>query len=667
MSFSNVQSGSSSLPLHAHKSPTISSDPDLETAWEQTETLQNLVKSVKEGNLDANLLLSRLQKAGASSSEAKDYSDEIKEFFEFCHYERGKQPQQGDQSSDQSTHIPPTNTSSEISSQQAADAIIWRQLQEKLDNISAEHRVPFSGTSVTLEDLSKIFQFAKPQLATIPSEVLAEAPHLGELLKSTMTDEHLESTWHLRQVYSTEKVPNAIIDLMQHVPMNDPIPRSIWKDIILDKFVNFEKLYASFGWGYEQDDEPKNLIGGFAIIKKDYFQAKKLVSTEVEWFWIARAWTSSSIGKKNSENISKLLKNSFVPLHPLHLSHNKKDNPQIYEELTSLGKQKAHDFPLVPSYQWGFIWSKSHSNLFLPSTATTETAEPLPFPPLSLLHNLKIQCTLDHLKSFILVDTLFNVDHLKNLLTSHSNQPFVKLVMKGLREGFWPFNKGEWKLKESKKLPNYSTEDKNLDVIWIFWNKKVELGHWSDVIPHHPTTLPGLKTSPMFVIWQHNKPQVITDHVGSGLNDGIPKDQACVQYDNMHTFSQVLHSAIQKNPDQKIITFKSNIAFAFLNLPVHPLWQIQQIVQVGDESYIVHCLVFGNRGSLHSWCSLSGLICWLALKKFDIVDLHVYMDDFFGWDFADNLLSFHGQLCPHHQIQLLLLWDGIICPYNDKK
>jgi hypothetical protein len=41
-----------------------------------------------------------------------------------------------------------------------------------------------------------------------------------------------------------EKAADAIIDLMQWHPMPDPVPSSIWQDVILDKFVDFEKLYA---------------------------------------------------------------------------------------------------------------------------------------------------------------------------------------------------------------------------------------------------------------------------------------------------------------------------------------------------------------------------------------------------------------------------------------
>lgn len=43
---------------------------------------------------------------------------------------------------------------------------------------------------------------------------------------------------------------------------------------------------------------------------------------------------------------------------------------------------------------------------------------------------------------------------------------------------------------------------------------------------------------------------------------------------------------------------------------------------------------------------MSGLICWIAVMKLSIEDLHVYMDNFFGWDFKDSCLEYHHHLQP---------------------
>jgi hypothetical protein len=43
------------------------------------------------------------------------------------------------------------------------------------------------------------------------------------------------------------------------------------------------------------------------------------------------------------------------------------------------------------------------------------------------------------------------------------------------------------------------------------------------------------------------------------------------------------------------------------------------------------------------------------------------MDDFFGWDYASNLVYYRGKLRPRRQVQLLLLWESISCPFEDRK
>ena len=171
----------------------------------------------------------------------------------------------------------------------------------------------------------------------------------------------------------------------------------------------------------------------------------------------------------------------------------------------------------------------------------------------------------------------------------------------------------------------------------------------------------------MFVAWQHGKPRVVTDHSASGLNEGIPKEEASVKYDDMRSFGQTLHDAKKNNPNRRLVTYKSDVATAFLNLPAHPLWQLRQVVIIKGHLHIVRCLVFGNWASPRCWCAVSGLMCWIALRKLDIKGLHVYMDDFFGWDFADNLVNYRGKKRPKLQVQLLLLWEFLSCPFENKK
>jgi hypothetical protein len=125
--------------------------------------------------------------------------------------------------------------------------------------------------------------------------------------------------------------------------------------------------------------------------------------------------------------------------------------------------------------------------------------------------------------------------------------------------------------------------------------------------------------------------------------------------------------ALLSNGGKQLITFKDDIKGAFPTLPAHPVWQLRQVVKVHGKYYIVHRVILGTRTSPCIWCTFSSLICWIAVRKLDITGLHVYMDDFFGWDLADNLIHFGGSHHPRKQVQLLILWDFLQCPYSWEK
>ena len=267
---------------------------------------------------------------------------------------------------------------------------------------------------------------------------------------------------------------------------------------------------------------------------------------------------------------------------------------------------------------------------------------------------------------FIRVDTPFNVDRFEALLYDHPNQPFVKSVMDSLQYGFWPFDEGNWNDDRDEVVKNYSSEEVDFKAIRDFRDDEIRMGRWSEPLPSK-TLLPGMKVSPIFVVWQKGKARVVTDHSASGLNDYIPRSEAKVHYDDMRTFGQVIFNAKQAHPNETLVTWKSDVSSAFLNLPAHPIYQLRQVVDVKGTLRIIHRLVFGNRSSPRSWCSVAGLMCWLAIMKFGIEDLHDFMDDFFSWAFASDLVLYKGVSRPRPQARLLMFWDEIRCPWKDKK
>ncbi|KAJ7731733.1 hypothetical protein B0H16DRAFT_1329111, partial [Mycena metata] len=193
----------------------------------------------------------------------------------------------------------------------------------------------------------------------------------------------------------------------------------------------------------------------------------------------------------------------------------------------------------MPKFRRGYLWSSSTQNNISPAALYTESAPPLPSPPAHLINDPVMQASLRAMKDHIKVETPFNVDRFENLLVDHPNQPFVHSVMTGLREGFWPFHAGEYKDELQVKGENFATDPADLAAIRAYRDKEISVAHWSGPLPD-TELLPGMRKSPMFVVWQKEKPRVITDHKSSGLNDGIPKAEGHVRYDDMHDFGQAL-------------------------------------------------------------------------------------------------------------------------------
>jgi hypothetical protein len=331
-----------------------------------------------------------------------------------------------------------------------------------------------------------------------------------------------------------------------------------------------------------------------------------------------------------------------------------------------LKRKAAEQLSEIPRYKRGFVWDPSSSSSLSPSALATETAAPLASPPPRLINDPTIQSTLFKMRNHIRVETPFNVDRFEAMLYDHPNQPFVKSVMNSLRYGFWPFDEGIWKDDHDEAIQNYSSEEIDIKAIRAFRDDEIQARRWSDPIALD-TLLPGMKLSPVFVIWQKGKARVVTDHTASGLNDHIPRSEAKVRYDDMRSFGQVLFNAKRAHPDQTLVTWKSDVSSAFLNLPAHPIYQLRQVVDVDGVWRLIHRLVFGNRASPRCWCSVSGLMCWIGIKKFDIVDLHDFMDDFFSWALASDLVIYKGISRPRSQTRLLMLWDEIGCPWKEKK
>ena len=104
-------------------------------------------------------------------------------------------------------------------------------------------------------------------------------------------------------------------------------------------------------------------------------------------------------------------------------------------------------------------------------------------------------------------------------------------------------------------------------------------------------------------------------------------------------------------------------------MPMHPLWQIRQIVTVGKDQHVDRCNNFGNRAGGAIFTSFAHLVVWIAVFIILIIDLLSYCDDNFLWEFEDCMVVYepYNKLMPARQVRLLQLWDYLNILHEERK
>ncbi|KAG6874245.1 hypothetical protein C0993_000776, partial [Termitomyces sp. T159_Od127] len=133
------------------------------------------------------------------------------------------------------------------------------------------------------------------ETSSIPQSLLDVAPHLAKLQSQVSADLHIAKTWELRQEYGKERIVDSLIDLGQLQRVKDPISRAMWKLVIMDHYVDFEKLYATLDKAYDHNDELKDFLAGFSLVKKDHPVARRLILSESDWSRTFDAWTAAVV------------------------------------------------------------------------------------------------------------------------------------------------------------------------------------------------------------------------------------------------------------------------------------------------------------------------------------------------------------------------------------
>src|SRR5882724_7542868 len=165
--------------------------------------------------------------------------------------------------------------------------------------------------------------------------------------------------------------------------------------------------------------------------------------------------------------------------------------------------------------------------------------------------------------------------------------------------------------------------------------------------------------------------RLINDHSAGphSPNAWIDKSESHVRLDNLHDLGTILCSVTTRRGHPPCWLFKSDVLAPYRRWPMHPLWQLKQVVTIDGERHIDRCMVFGSRSSPRIWCTFMGLVAWIVIHVYSIEDLLHYMDDAFTYDTDPTLQYYHPHDThyPSKQCRLLTLWDDIGLPHEQRK
>src|SRR6266567_3054336 len=274
-----------------------------------------------------------------------------------------------------------------------------------------------------------------------------------------------------------------------------------------------------------------------------------------------------------------------------------------------------------PKYLRYNLWSSSPQ--LTPTIADwSETAIPLPRPPLSELSNPIVSQTISENLSLFKIITPIDVNRFEDLLSDHPNQPFVCSICSGLREGFWPWadtlKEGYPVIHDGSRTPTETKKAK-----FICDQRDIEIGKGRFSTSFGTDLLPGMYSMPVHAVPKPGSTdlRMVTDHSAGiySLNSMINHELVTgYPLDNMTHIGKMLLSFRRNTPnDRKLVMWKSDIAEAYRLIPVHSFWQIKQINTVNGQCYVDRNNAFGSSASGAIFIAFNSLVLWIARRKWD--------------------------------------------------
>lgn len=264
-----------------------------DSVQERANRMQRIVEDAISSRTPVDQAIEELRTLGASDAEVQDYIEQLQQ----NQARQGAAATGGAESEPSSgENQPPSRRSPGHGSHDGNDntprvdpvvEVAWAHIRDKLASLQQQTT---QSSGLSLEDLSALLGLpSSTSSGSIPRAVLNAAPHLATP-NSASSDAHLAETFRLKQLYASERAADPIVDLMQQQHLSEPLPRSIWKDILTDRYVNFEKVFAAMEPGYDHDDEPKEFAAGYALVRKEHVVARRKLRSEADWIRVFGAW-----------------------------------------------------------------------------------------------------------------------------------------------------------------------------------------------------------------------------------------------------------------------------------------------------------------------------------------------------------------------------------------
>jgi hypothetical protein len=254
-----------------------------EIVRQRAEGFQRVVDEALEYDVGVEEFLDRLKRSGATPTEAADYGQQYSD--RRAQGANGSPTPRTDQESgreatpegldeDQQTAFRVARDTELASAaaranqerRDAVDAAAWKVLEAKLRKAESDKGQTRIGKDFGTR-LAELFGESEPAAPSgFPASVLDAAPHLKGLASRAFDDPHLGTMWRLRRAY--EKEVDGVVDGMRAQDLAQPLARSIWKSIIEDRYVDFEKLFATMEPSYDPNDDAKDFAGGLHHYQK---------------------------------------------------------------------------------------------------------------------------------------------------------------------------------------------------------------------------------------------------------------------------------------------------------------------------------------------------------------------------------------------------------------